>query len=558
MAPTVTIVLLFGPILAGLIGTILPAFGGLRADGSNAFSVDPWRQLMVEPGVWTAIWLSIKTGVVSTLGALAGCFLLIAGWHDTRAFRMMERVLSPLLSVPHAAAALGLAFLVAPSGWLARLTTPWLTGWDRPPDLLILNDPGGWTLILGLLSKELPFLLLVSLAALPQIRAAQSMRVTQALGYGKVRGWVLAVMPSLYAQVRLPVYAVLAYAMSNVDIAVVLGPSRPPPLAVLVLQWMTDPDLGLRAQAAAAALVQLVLVVAAIAMWRCGERFAAGLATRAVESGDRGVGARDYASRGVGLGIAMLVGGIVFSGLFAQSVWSFAGRWRFPEALPDSFTLMAWARHGGSVLDVTLVTLALAFSTAFIALVLVIGCLETEIRRGKTVGKTALLTIYLPLILPQIAFLPGLQILLLHIGAARGIVPVVFAHVVFVLPYVFLTLAEPFRSLDSRYATLGATLGVSETGALWRIRLPLLLSPILTALAVGMAVSVGQYLATLLISGGRVSTLTTEALALFSGGDRRAIGVWTLALTGAAWLPFAIALVVPRLVYRNRGEMRHG
>ena len=76
----------------------------------------------------------------------------------------------------------------------------------------------------------------------------------------------------------------------------------------------------------------------------------------------------------------------------------------------------------------------------------------------------------------------------------------------------------------------------------------MLLAPVLTAVAVGLSVSVGQYLPTLLIGGGRVATLTTEAVALSSGGDRRAIAVFGLMQTGAALLPFALALLVPALV----------
>ena len=49
-----------------------------------------------------------------------------------------------LLAVPHLASAIGTAFLLAPSGWLARLASPWLTGWERPPDLLTVNDPSAW------------------------------------------------------------------------------------------------------------------------------------------------------------------------------------------------------------------------------------------------------------------------------------------------------------------------------------------------------------------------------------------------------------------------------
>jgi putative thiamine transport system permease protein len=247
----------------------------------------------------------------------------------------------------------------------------------------------------------------------------------------------------------------------------------------------------------------------------------------------------------------------VFGGLIGQLFWSFAGRWRFPDALPSSFSLISWERHGPDAVEVTLVTLALAFATAIIALVLVIGCLNAELRTRRKMNKTGMVILYLPLILPQIAFLPGLQILMIQIGAAQGILPVVLTHLVFVLPYVFLALAGPYRALDRRYATIGAAMGLGPVGVLWRIRLPMLLAPILTALAVGMAVSVGQYLATLLASGGRLNTLTTEALALFSGGDRRAIGVWTIALAFTAWLPFLLALMIPRIVYRNKSGLRH-
>ena len=147
---------------------------------------------------------------------------------------------------------------------------------------------------------------------------------------------------------------------------------------------------------------------------------------------------------------------------------------------------------------------------------------------------------------------------MLTIGVDVGRVPVMAAHLIFVLPYVFLSLADPFRAWDSRMGTIANALGASPDGVLWRVRMPMLLRPILTAVAVGLAVSVGQYLATLLIGGGRVQTLTTEAVALSSGGDRRAIGVYGLMQTAAALLPFALALMIPALAWRNRKGLRHG
>ena len=166
--------------------------------------------------------------------------------------------------------------------------------------------------------------------------------------------------------------------------------------------------------------------------------------------------------------------------------------------------------------------------------------------------------LYLPLLIPQTAFLPGLQTLLLGIGADIGRVPVMLAHLVFVLPYVFLSLSDPFRAWDHRVGAVAAALGASPDRVLWRVRLPMLLRPVLTATAVGLAVSVGQYLPTLLIGGGRVATLTTEAVALASGGDRQAIGVYALMQTGAALIPFACALLVPAVLWRNRRGLLHG
>jgi putative thiamine transport system permease protein len=86
----------------------------------------------------------------------------------------------------------------------------------------------------------------------------------------------------------------------------------------------------------------------------------------------------------------------------------------------------------------------------------------------------------------------------------------------------------------------------------------MLLRPVLVAAAVGFAVSVGQYLPTLLVGAGRIATLTTDAVALASGGDRRAIGVYALAQTLAALAPFLLALLLPRVIWRNRAGVRDG
>ncbi len=555
LVPALTLLAMLGPVCAGLAWTVLPAFGYLPAAQFSALSLDPLRTLLDWPGLSAATRLSVTTGLLATALSLGIVVLILAGWYGTGAFRLLERLLSPLLSVPHAATAFGFAFLIAPSGWLSRLASP-LTGWDRPPDLLIVQDPWGLTLTAGLVAKEVPFLLLMALAALGQTDARRRMRVAQALGYGRISGWLKTVFPAVYAQIRLPVYVVLAYSMSVVDVAMILGPSTPAPLSVQIVHWMGDPDLTRRLTAAAAALLQGALVLAALVLWRGSEAAVARLGIVWIERGSRGH-ALDPVLRPAGLGLGLLAAFAVLAGLAGLAVWSFAGFWAFPDALPQTFDMRSWSRHLPGILSASVTTALIAGFATALALILVLGCLESEYRSGRSLNRRGLWLIYLPLLVPQTAFLPGLQTLLLSLGADRAIWAVVLAHLVFVLPYVFLSLGDPWRAWDRRNGTVAAALGTSPWGVLWRVRLPMLLRPILTTAAVAFAVSVGQYLPTLLVGGGRVPTLTTEAVALASGGDRRAIGVYGVAQTLAVLGPFILALALPALVYRNRRGL-HG
>ena len=90
----------------------------------------------------------------------------------------------------------------------------------------------------------------------------------------------------------------------------------------------------------------------------------------------------------------------------------------------------------------------------------------------------------------------------------------------------------------------------------WRIKLPILLKPVLVACAVAFAVSVGQYLPTLFAGAGRVATLTTEAVTLSAGADRRVIGVWAMLQAVFPLLVFFAASAIPRWLYRHRKALR--
>lgn len=546
LAPPLTLGLMAIPVLAGLAGTAVPA---LRDSAAAFAALAQW------PGLPRAAALSVGTGLAATALSLLVTLLILAAFAGTPTFARIRRMIAPLLSVPHAAAALGLAFLIAPSGWIARALSPWLTGWDQPPNLLILNDPYGISLTIGLVAKELPFLLLMALAALPQIDADRRLAAAATLGYGRIAGFALTTLPALYAQLRLPVYAVLAYGMTVVDMAMILGPSLPPTLSTQIVLWMAEANLAQRDTAAAAALVQLALVLAALALWRLTEIAARAALIRLAFHGQRR-GGLDRPAAIAALTATIVTAGSLTLGLASLALWSFAGLWQFPDALPENLTLRTWMTAWPSLTATLTTTLAIGALATLAALSLTLACLQAEAQLRLVPTSRALTLLYLPLLVPQVAFLPGLQVLAFSTGIEGTAIAVAASHLIFVLPYVFLSLAGPFRAWDSRVAISAATLGASPTRIFWRLRLPMLLAPVLTAAAVGLSVSVGQYLPTLLIGGGRVETLTTEAVALSSGGNRRLIGAYAMLQLVLPALAFGAALALPALLWRNRRAMR--
>ncbi len=527
------------PVAAGLWGTISLALSHPSGPLQAAAEVLRW------PGLPRACALSLGPGLVATAAALGLTMALLALVSGTPAFTMLRRLLSPLLSVPHAAAALGLAFLISPSGWIARALSPWATGWEVPPDLLIVNDPLGLSLTLGLVAKELPFLLLMSMAAWPQLDAPRRLTAMASLGHGRAMGFAIAVLPPLYARLRLPVFAVLAYAMTSVEMGRILGPSLPAPLSVQVTDWLMDPALSARPLGAAGALAQLALVIGALALWLALEGVV-GAALRAYAAAGHRARTIDTPLTFLTLGLTGLILGMTFAGLASLGLWSIAGLWPFPLALPESYSWKIWDGAAQDLFHTARLTAGLGLSVALVATALAL----ILIRSAQT---NAL--IYLPLILPQVAFLPGLTHGFLTLGLADTPLAVALMHLIFVLPYAVLSLGPPYRALDPRYALAAATLGASPRRIFLSIRLPLLLGPLLTTLAVGFAVSVAQYLPTLLAGGGRIETLTTEAVALASGGNRRLAGAYGFLQLLLPALAFGLAIALPKLIFRNRAAM---
>ena len=509
------------PVLAGLAGIGFPAFGWFPPLGGETFSFAPLTLLFDQPGLWQSIWLSLFTALISTFLSYWLAMMLLAYLYDQRRSAWVFRLISPLLSVPHITVAVGILFLLQPSGWLFRLISLYFTGWDRPPDVSLAPDLYGYALILGLIAKELPFLLLMGLSALSQIEVKALRDRAKLLGYGPISGWFYVIQPLLSVRMRMPVFIVMIFAVSVVDMAIVLAPSIPPPLAVRILEWFWDPDLGFQFIAAAAALLQLMLAFVCCGIWFA---FAAVMMRGLGEMKRKGIrfAILPIAAKGVRfflLAFAVIPCLLSLLGLLAIIIWSFANVWRFPSVLPDVWGLRGWGQASSDLFQVGFNSLILGLAAAGLSVVIAMVWLET--RHGKRWEGM----IYIPLLLPQASFLFGLQMLLIWLRLDGAFLTLLWAHSLFVFPYVMLSLVSAWRRFDNRYLDVAASLGVNAWRRFFTIKLPMLMIPILTAFAVGFAVSSALYLPTVFASNGRYATLTTEAVTLAASASRQSLGV---------------------------------
>ena len=568
---------IFAAWLLALIAAV-PIGAALWAVGAQMLDAAAWQALWADPQTWRAWGMTLWTGLASTaLAWITVAHVLASGFIRQQLGRWLSH-LPALLATPHAAMAIGLVLWLSPSGWALRLVSPGLTGFDAPPPWFTTQDPWGLGLILALWLKEVPFLLWVAATQMQREdlrrRWQAEYALAQTLGRTPAQAFAQIVWPQLAPRLRWPLLAVLAYGLTVVDMALIIGPATPPTLAVLAWQWLSDADLLTQTQGVAAAgwLTGTVLVAGVVTAWLVGaapSRRMLGYGKRLIgvvlphSPKDGLVGAAPW-RRMLGHGKRLKLAGArrlpkaVFVGVwppnviwttllttytavwFALTVDSFSGVWPFPQVWPELWTLGAWQQVASSAHTVW-TTLGLGVASASVCLLWSVAWLELAPRRWQQALQPWFL---LPLVLPSVLWVVGLYSLALHTRLEGQWLGLSLAHAVMVLPYVLLALVPAYQAVDPRQAALVASLGHGRWVYLWRVKWPLLQRAIASAWAVGFAVSVAQYLPTLYVGAGRFATVTTEAVTLAAGAQRSLMSAYAalqmllpiVAFALAAWL----------------------
>ncbi len=525
------------PLLPGMAGILLPAFSWLplmtthQIEALTAFNLSGFHHVLSWPGVFQSMLLSLFTGITSSIIALALTFFILqANWHKPH-WQKIERMLSPMLAMPHVAFAIGFAFLFSPTGWIYRVLEG--LGLSTHNTASLIQDPYGIGLIMALTIKETPFLILMSTSILKQLHVDRLYASASGLGYNRADVWLKVILPQWLPKMRLPFYAVLAFGLSVVDVALIIGPTRPPTFSVLVWQWFNEADLSLLPRAAAGALCLLLIAFLTLATARLFEWLTLNY-WRSWQI--QGAKKRQFWGEHGYLPLVILPMCIIP----LLVIWSFAQRWRFPDIVPTRLSERFWQQELPTLWELASSSFALALFSTTLALILTIGCLEY---RDKYQRAIPFWLIAIPMVIPQLSLLFGLQVTTHFISGQHYWLWVSWSHILFVFPYLYLALDGPWRSFDARLYQSARSLGLTHWQAWWKVKRVLLQPSIWIAIAIGLSVSLTQYLPTQMLGAGRVTTITTEAVALASGQDRRVSAIYGILQGLLPFIFFSLALI---------------
>ena len=143
--------------------------------------------------------------------------------------------------------------------------------------------------------------------------------------------------------------------------------------------------------------------------------------------------------------------------------------------------------------------------------------------------------------LPSLLLADGQYLAFLRFGLNGTWLGVFLAHLTPVFAYVFIVLKGPYRAFDPRYRAVSLGLNTDPLRFWSTVKLAMLKPALAAAAAVGIGVSIAQYVPTQLIASGRLTTLPIEAVTLASGGSRPLMAVFALMLAVVPALAFLVA-----------------
>ena len=491
--------------------------------------------------VYHSSLLSFKITLLSLFVSLVLVFL--CGY---AIFRLKNRrvhfFLSFFLSVPHLAFFSGTLFLIMSSGFFSRALYA-VTGMDLSRYLGWESDPGGLSFAITLALKESLFLIFASLDKIEDGIFGKYQNISQSYGYNSFTAWVYLIWPRILHSIRYPIWMVLAYSMSVVDLSLSLGPTNPPSFSVVLWEYFGSSSLDSQMKSQMGSLHILFLLVSAIAFYEiCFYLFQkiSLLSLKWKVLDFKFISPRTILNSYFSLQLLPIL---------ILLLWAFSAEWVFPHIFPQILTTHNIFQELEVIGPHILTTLSLGLISSLVSIVICLFWFEWD---SGAVSQPITLGFLLVPVFPMLPLLYGFNIFIIETqNYLSSYFAVLYVHIFLILPYTYLMLKDSFIKFDKRIKNVGLSLNSSTFKFFFNVRLSSLKGVIATTFSIAFAVSVSQYLATVMIGGGRVETLTTDAVVAVIGQNRKLTAVNGLF---QILLPLTVFFISQRLSKRMRRD----
>jgi putative spermidine/putrescine transport system permease protein len=258
LIPGVGFILLF--IGSSIFLTLVQSFGLFSITGKSAFTLENWKAILQARESMDSLFFSLKMGLLSSVGTVVLAFPIALFFRKGGAGKgILGSIIKVPLFIPALVAAFLILNLISYHG-LVNTTLMRLNLVNEP--LRMLNDKFGWGVVFIQIWKNLPFVLLILMAALASIRddtidAAKNLGA----GYWSIlfRMYVPLAMPGILVSMIL----MFIKAFGDFPIVSVAGPIYPASMAgrmhimaTIYQEWDQAAVLGV-----------IIIVTAFIVIW---------------------------------------------------------------------------------------------------------------------------------------------------------------------------------------------------------------------------------------------------------------------------------------------------
>ncbi len=222
-----------------------------------------------------------------------------------------------------------------------------------------------------------------------------------------------------------------------------------------------------------------------------------------------------------------------------------AGRFNYTW---QGFTLDNWRNWDAvpGLADSMLLSLEIAALASVVATALGTLIALALVRYGfRGRGATNLL-VFLPMSTPEIVLGASLLALFLQLRIATGFATIVIAHVMFIISYAVVTVKARLVGFDRHLEEAAMDLGADEWTTFRKVTLPLIAPALLSALLLGFALSVDDFVITYFVSGAETT------FPLFVWGSARVGAPPQVNVLGTAIFVLALAAALFNVVLQNR------